>query len=247
MIKTMALSIENAQSWCNHREYNSVCTSFEDQANLKKKMGDPNVIEAIHTWMKSCDDYHKKKREYDVNKTSEGWDLYRKSEWYKLVLQGKIFLLIEGKTPEHFIDNYDEWLIKTKKKMPKELPDDVLSIIKEYSKPMFIWYKEYNEAVRMFPFELCIHNFVKLKEKLGDPTIREQLKICVYAQKDYIKKEKYLHGKLGSSIAGWTASVCVENLVSLLNPMKYDKRDSDEHEWDDIDEHWMDESYHSWM
>lgn len=43
-----------------------------------------------------------------------------------------------------------------------ELPDDVLAIIRKYSKPVFLYYKEYNQAMKVFG----IKAYPPLKEKL---------------------------------------------------------------------------------
>jgi hypothetical protein len=59
-----------------------------------------------------------------------------------------------------------------------ELPDDVVSIIRAYSKPAFVWYKEFKEASSL---SLCSHHVQKLRKKMDDPLVRDQLKICVEA------------------------------------------------------------------
>lgn len=43
-----------------------------------------------------------------------------------------------------------------------ELPEDVLAIVREYSKPIFKYYKEYNHAIRLFGMK----EWIVLKEKL---------------------------------------------------------------------------------
>lgn len=54
------------------------------------------------------------------------------------------------------------------------------------AKSWFTYVKEYNEARRL---DLCANHMEKLKEKIGDPKIREQLKICVDAWADH--KQSY--------------------------------------------------------
>jgi hypothetical protein len=109
------------------------------------------------------------------------------------------------------------------KKMDRELPDDVLELIRAYSKPLFCGY---NEA-RIFEFELSIHTFQTLKKKRNDPRVREQLKICLNLHAD--KKQKYedyllygthemAHEKANVySQSQWRLSVSLEKLVSLCN------------------------------
>ena len=47
-----------------------------------------------------------------------------------------------------------------------ELPDDVLSVIRAYSKPSFGWHKEFNEARSL---NLCTEHFQKLRKKWPTP------------------------------------------------------------------------------
>ena len=68
----------------------------------------------------------------------------------------------------------------------KELPDDVIDIIREYSKPSFIHFREYNEAIHTFR----IKKWTNLKEKIGNPEIREALKTCMDAIEDHRNKEE---------------------------------------------------------
>jgi hypothetical protein len=235
------LLLENSRSWFQYyKEYNIVRTSFEDQVNLKQKMCCPEVIQAIHVWMKSNDDYYKKKWEYSANKTSEGWEVWQHAEWFRSFNINHVILLVEGK-PGFSIGNYEEWLIEKKKKMPKELPDDVLSIIREYSRPVFKWYKEYNEAKFIFEHQYRNKYIIKLKEKWDDPTVREQVKTCIDAYKQ--GEETY---KPGSKIdcyckEVWWFTVSIEKLDALLYDQEY--RMLSYAEWvfkDDIDDAWMD-------
>lgn len=125
-----------------------------------------------------------------------------------------------------------------------ELPADVLSIIRDYSKPVFPWYKEYNEASSL---SLSVHHMEKLKEKIDDPIIREQLKICVNACADH--KQMYDSvlqirtpvSEERTSKGEWWKTESREKLCALLwnhtyNGMSYAY-------WyfkDDIDDAWMD-------
>jgi hypothetical protein len=235
------LLLENSQSWFRwYKEYNIVCTSFEDQLNLKQKMSCPDVIDAIRVWMKSNDDYYKKKREYDVNKTSEGWEVFHRAEWYRSFNVNKVILLVEGR--QGFpIGNYEEWLIQKKKKLPNELPDDVLSIIRAYSKPAFRWYKEYNEAKSLFAPNFSSDEFIKLKKKMDEPTVREQVKMCIDAYKQGEEAFQSEHQIDCYCKEAWWFSVSIKKLVALIYDQEY--RVLNYAEWvfkDDIDDAWMD-------
>jgi hypothetical protein len=240
MALPLKLRIENTRSWFNHyREYNIVRTSFEDQKNLKNKMCIPDVIHAIRLWMTSNDDYYKKKHEYDANKTSEGWELCNHAEWYKSFTHGKVMLLIEGNAP--FIDNYEEWLIQKKKKMPKELPEDVLGIIRAYSKPVFTYFKEYNEAKSLFAPNFSSDEFIKLRKKMDEPTVREQVKMCIDAYKQGDETYKQCSNVDYYCKEAWWFSVSIQKLVALIYNQEY--RMLNYAEWvfkDDIDDAWMD-------
>jgi hypothetical protein len=237
------VSLENSRSWFRYyKEYNIVSTSFEDQSNLKQKICCPDVIQAIHVWMKTNDDYYKKEWEYRKNKTSEGWEAWQHAEWERSFKINKVILLIEGR--QGFpIGNYSEWLIEKKKKMPKELPDDVLSIIRAYSRPVFKWYKEYNEAKFIFEHQYRNKDLIKLKEKWDDPTVREQVKTCIDAYKK--GEEAYQIGCYCKE--HWWFSVSIEKLDALLYDQEY--RMLSYAEWvfkDDIDDAWMDSDDDSW-
>jgi hypothetical protein len=86
-----------------------------------------------------------------------------------------------------------------------ELPDDVVSIIRAYSKPSFVWHKEFNEARSL---NLSTDHFQKLRKKMGDPIVREQLKICVKAYDALNERE---------SKKNWWLCVSMEELYALLN------------------------------
>jgi len=103
--------------------------------------------------------------------------------------------------------------------LSRELPEDVLSIIRDYSKPLFPWFKEYNEARSL---SLSVHHMEKLKEIMDDPLIRAQLKICLGACAKH--KQTYdtmvlnrtrLNEELENK-ANWDASESREKLCALL-------------------------------
>ena len=125
----------------------------------------------------------------------------------------------------------------------KELPDDVLEIIRKYSKPAFVYFREYNEALRLFSLPLDCKK--KLKEKISDPDVRKQIKICVEANEDYEKMNaNYLSDKTHENEylkdkSDWWASVSRDKFVTLLENSVY--RMQGYAEWyfqDDIDNAW---------
>ena len=124
-----------------------------------------------------------------------------------------------------------------------ELPEDVLSIIRAYSKPAFVWYKEYNEARSL---SLCSDDFQKLKERMGDPRVREQLKICVEACADHKKANAFLLrdnplNEERESKKDWWLCVSMGKLADLLDDREH--RGINYAEWlfhDDMDDAWMD-------
>lgn len=127
----------------------------------------------------------------------------------------------------------------------KELPDDVLSIISDYSKPSFVHFREYNEALAVF--DLTADYKEKLKTKIGDPVIRDQLKICIEARLDYRNKDTIYHTvktQLNQEIldkSKWWDCVSLEKLAALLDETEYRMRGYAE--WyfqDDIDDAWRD-------
>lgn len=128
---------------------------------------------------------------------------------------------------------------------PKELPEDVTDIIRQFSKPTFIHFREYNEALRLF--DLIPDYKEKLKEKIGDPLVLEQLKICIDARVDYKKKDtEYFLNKtqLNQEIldkSKWWDCVSLEKLAALLDETPYRMRGFAEWYFQDvIDVAWRD-------
>ena len=103
--------------------------------------------------------------------------------------------------------------------MPNELPDDVLSIIRAYSKPLFRWYKEYNVAKKIFASNFSSDEFIKLKEKMEDPLVREQLDLCIVAYKQ--GEEAYNNNVYFDKYTQetWWFTVSIHKLAALI----YDK------------------------
>jgi hypothetical protein len=125
----------------------------------------------------------------------------------------------------------------------KELPEDVTDIIHQYSKPVFIHFREYNEALRLF--DLIPNYKEKLKTKIGEPLVLEQLKICIDARVDYKQKDTSYHAeetRLNQEIldkSKWWDCVSLEKLAALLDDKEYRMRGFAE--WyfqDDIDDAW---------
>ena len=127
----------------------------------------------------------------------------------------------------------------------KELPEDVLSIIRQYSKPAFIHFREYNQAIGLFRLSRDYRE--KLKKKIEDPAIREQIKICVHAHEDH-HKQYNIYAANKTSIhedakdkADYWASVSRDKFVALLEEKEYRMRGYAE--WyfkEQIDNAWMD-------
>jgi hypothetical protein len=131
-----------------------------------------------------------------------------------------------------------------------ELPTDVLSIIRDYSKPLFPWCKEYNEASSL---SLSVHHMEKLKEKIGEPPIREQLKICVDAcaehkhTQDTLSLNRTRVNEELESKADWRASESREKLCAMLWDHPY--RGMNYAYWyfkDEMDDAWMDSEDEGW-
>lgn len=127
----------------------------------------------------------------------------------------------------------------------KELPEDVLAVIREYSKPVFVHFREYNQAMGLF--DLSLYYKEKLKKKIEDPAVREQIKICVEAEADYHQKNATYQASKTSihenakDKSHWWAHVSRDKFVALLDEREY--RMQGFAEWyfqEDIDDAWMD-------
>jgi len=127
----------------------------------------------------------------------------------------------------------------------KELPEDVLALIRQYSKPVFVHFREYNQALGLF--HLSLYYKEKLKKKIEDPAVREQIKICVEAEADYHRKNATYQATKTSihenakDKSHWWAHVSRDKFVALLDEREY--RMQGFAEWyfqEDIDDAWMD-------
>jgi hypothetical protein len=125
----------------------------------------------------------------------------------------------------------------------KELPDDVLRIISDYSRPAFVHFREYNQALKLFSLPLDYKE--RLKKKIDDPAVRQQIKICVEAEAEYhANNANYLAKKTHENEyikdkSHWWASVSKDKFVALINEKAY--RMQGYAEWyfqDDIDDAW---------
>ena len=107
----------------------------------------------------------------------------------------------------------------------KELPDDVLYIIRQYSKPVFVYFREYNVALGLFDLPPVYKK--KLKNKIVDPAVREQIKICVDAAEDYHKKyannqsDKSVENENRMDHSNWWASISRDKFVAMLDDREY--------------------------
>lgn len=88
----------------------------------------------------------------------------------------------------------------------------------------FTYLKEYNEAHTL---GLCVNHMQKLKEKIGDPTIREQLKICLDAFAEHTQtydaflQERTRQNEELESKTDWWKSISLDKLYALLEDREY--------------------------
>jgi hypothetical protein len=133
----------------------------------------------------------------------------------------------------------------------KELPDDVLVLIREYSKPAFVHFHEYNQAMSLFSLPLVYQE--RLKKKIGDLAVREQIKICIEANKDHHKKyanyqaDKTPDNKIVMDESEWYASVSRDKFVALLDESEYRMQIYEDWEFQNaIDNAWRNSDDYSW-
>jgi hypothetical protein len=238
-------------------DYETVCfrMGYVEWSNLKERIDDPEVQACIQTFMDAFDAYVTVWENYKASQTVENEERCYHAEWCGHVAAYNLLIHVDDGKVLHkpFDDPYEEWLRKIKYQqkindivpLEKELPDDVLSIIRQYSKPAFVHFREYNEALRIFTLPLFYKK--KLKEKIGDADVRKQIQICVEANEDYDKNNKvYLADKTHDheylrDKSNWWASVSRDKFVSLLDGKEY--RMQGYAEWyfqDEIDNAWRD-------
>jgi hypothetical protein len=243
-------------------DYETVCfrMGYKEWSNLKDQIDEPEVQACIQTFMDVLDAYVVVWENYKESQTAENEERCYHAEWCGHVAAYKLLILVDDMKVNHppFDDPYEEWLrkIKYQRKLhdiipfEKELPEDVLAIIRDYSKPAFVHFREYNEALRIFT--LPLHYKKKLKEKISDPELRKQIKICVDANEDYDKtnaiylvdkthENEYIRDK-----SNWWASVSRDKFVALLDGREYHMQGYAE--WyfqDEIDSAWRDSDDYS--
>jgi hypothetical protein len=240
-------------------EYEPVCLrmGYAEWSNLKERIEEPKIQESIKTFMDAFDEYSTVWENYTTSQTTENEEQCYHAEWRGHDAYGRLCILVDdGKVKHQTLDPYPEWIRKKKYEekirnivhLEKELPDDVLDIIRQYSKPAFVHFREYNEALRIFT--LPLHYKKKLKEKISDPDIRIWIKICVKANDEYDKTNaNYLADKTHENEdirdkSNWWASVSRDKFVCLLDGSEY--RMQGYAEWyfqDEIDNAWRDSDY----
>jgi len=98
-------------------------------------------------------------------------------------------------------------------------------IVHENSNSWFHYFKEYNEAIRMLGDRITQPE--KLKEKISDPNVREQLKRCIEARGcldasvEYRKKYDNPSSLEVIRHANWLFTMTIDKLDMLLYDFKY--------------------------
>lgn len=100
-------------------------------------------------------------------------------------------------------------------------------VVLENSNSWLHYFKEYNEAISMLGERIEPSHPEKLKEKIGDPNVREQLKKCVEARGcldaslEHRKKDDNPSSLEAIRHANWRFSTTIEKLDMLLYDFKY--------------------------
>ena len=220
--------------------------------NLKERIDEPEVQACIQRCMDAFDDYANKWATFQ--KTGEDEEACDYAEWCGHMAENQLSILVdEGRVVHPPMVSYPVWLRKKKYQekidaivpLDKFLPDDVLDLIRGYCKPVFIHFREYNQALGLF--NLSVFYKQKLRQRIVDPVVREQLKICVDAHDDYEKIHAvYLHHKTPlneelSDKSRYWSDVSKDKFVTLLDEKEF--RQQGYAAWyfqDDIDDAWMD-------
>uniref|UniRef100_A0A6C0AII1 Uncharacterized protein n=1 Tax=viral metagenome TaxID=1070528 RepID=A0A6C0AII1_9ZZZZ len=222
--------------------------------NLKERIDEPEIQASIQ--MDEIDHYSKL---YKKDNTAENEEARNYTEWCGHMAENQLSILVdEGRVLHKKMDPYPVWLRKKKYEekidaiipLDRELPSDVLDIIRGYCKPVFIHFREYNQALGLF--NLSVFYKQKLRHRIVDPAVREQLKICIDAHDDYQKtRAVYLHDKtplnetLSDKSHYWT-DVCKDKFSSLLDQSLLDQTCQHGYAaWyfhNEMEDAWMDES-----
>jgi hypothetical protein len=244
-------------------DYETICyrLGLTEWPNLKERIDEPEIQAGFKSCADVIDNFIEKFDTFQTTGTDEDEEACFHAEWCgdAVILQFSI-LVDDGKFQHPPLEPYAERLRKKKyekkirdiKPFERELPDDVLVLIRQYAKPAFIHFREYKQALDLFHllFHITVSYKQKLKERIVVPEVREQLKICVDAHDDYQKiRSVYLHHKTRlneelSDKSHYWATVCREKFVSLLDQREY--RQPGYAEWyfqDDINDAWMSDTY----
>jgi len=207
---------------------------WDELPNLKERIDEPEIQASIQRCMDAIDHYSKLWKVYKKDKTAENEEACNYTEWCGHMAENQLSILVdEGRVLHKKMDPYPMWLRKKKYEekidsiipLDRELPSDVLDIIRGYCKPVFIHFREYNQALGLF--NLSVFYKQKLRQRIVDPAVREQLRICIDAHDDYQKtRAVYLHDKtplnetLSDKSHYWT-DVCKDKFSSLLDKTEY--------------------------
>lgn len=243
-------------------DYETVCfkMGYAEWSNLKERIVEPEVQACIQKFSHAFDEYVTVWENYKTSQTVENEERCYHAEWCGHVAESNLLIRVDGPAGllhKPFEEPYAEWLRKKKYEekirnilpLEKELPNDVLAIIRQYSKPTFVHFREYNEALRIFT--LPLHYKKKLKDKIDDPDIRIWIQICVKANEDYDKTNAiYLSDKTHENEyirdkSNWWASVSRDKLVCLLDGSEYRMQGYAEWYFQEIDNAWRDSDDYS--
>ena len=123
--------------------YESVCfrMGYEEWSNLKERIDEPEVQTCIQRFFDAFDEYTIVFENYTTSQTLENEERVHHAEWCGHVAAYKLLSRVDDGKVIHqpFDDSYAEWLRKIKyeekirniQPLEKELPEDVLSIIRQ--------------------------------------------------------------------------------------------------------------------
>ena len=239
-------------------DYETICyrLGLTEWPNLKERIDEPEIQDGFKSCADVIDNFIEKFDTFQTTGTDEDEEACFHAEWCgdAVILQFSI-LVDAGKVQHPPLKPYAERLRKKKyekkirdiKPFERELPDDVLVLIRQYAKPAFIHFREYKQALDLFHLPFSYKQ--KLKEKMGDPAVREQLKICIDAHLEWKNAYNlYLANKTQqaydlSQVSEWRKSISLDKLYALLDEREYYMKNFAEWTFqDEIDDAWMDDS-----